>query len=92
MSPRVFPELLRIVKPGGILMWNIADRYDQINQEFENYDQIVDELRAEKKWDYYKPIQKFSRVVFSDGGAAYLGGRPETGLDAQGFIYTMKRL
>ena len=92
MSPRVFPELIRIMKPGGILMWNICDGYEEIAKEFEMYDQIIDDLRASKKWDYYKPIEKFDNLVFSDGGAACIQGRSECGLDDKGYIYTMVKL
>ena len=92
MSPKVFTELLRIVKKGGILIWNIAEGYEDFGGDFEHYDQIIDTLRAQKQWDYLIPIQKLKRIVFTDSGAAYLGGYSGVGLDAQGFIYTMKRL
>ena len=45
-------------------MWNIADGYEEINKDLSKYDQIIDELRATKKWDYYQPIQTFNRLVF----------------------------
>lgn len=93
MSPKVLPELLRITKrQGGILMWNIAEGYEHFGKDFLIYDQIIDELRAQKQWDYLRPIQKIKRLVFTDGGAAYLSGYNDVGLDAQGFIYTMTRL
>ena len=45
-------------------MWNIADGYEEINKDLNKYDQIIDELRGTKKWDYYQPIQTFNRLVF----------------------------
>ena len=63
-APRVFPELIRITKPNGILMWNIAEGYEEINKDLSKFDQIIDELRATKKWDYFQPIQTFNRLVF----------------------------
>ena len=92
MSPQVFPELIRITKPKGILMWNIAEGYEEINKELSKFDQIIDQLRGSKKWDYYQPIQTFNRLVFSDGGASFLKGLSENGLDGKGFIYTMIKL
>ena len=62
MSPKVFPELIRITKPGGILIWNIAEGYEEINKAFKKYDQIIDELRASKKWEYYKPRERFDSL------------------------------
>ena len=92
MSPRVFPELLRITKKGGILIWNIAEGYQNYPGDFEHYDQIIDELRGCKQWDYLRPRQELNRIVFTDGGAAYLGGYSGVGLDTRGYIYTMTRL
>ena len=93
MSPKVFPEFLRITKRhGGIIMWNIATGFEHFGPDFEFYQQIIDEMRATRQWDYFKPIQKLNHVVFTDSGAAYLGGYSGCGLDGQGFIYTMTRL
>lgn len=92
LSPKVFPELLRIVKPGGFLMWNIAEGYEYFGKDFESYDMIIDELRALKQWEYYTPMKMVDRLVFTDSGAAYLGGYSGMGLDAKGFIYTMRKL
>ena len=66
--------------------------YEEINKELSKYDQIIDQLRGSKKWDYYQPIQTFNRLVFSDGGASFLKGLSENGLDGKGFIYTMIKL
>lgn len=91
MSPKVFPELCRIVKKSGILMWNIAQGYEHFGKDFQSYDRIIDEMRAKKMWDYVHPIQELNHIVFTDSGAAYLGGYSDVGLDTQGFIYTMRR-
>ena len=92
MSPRVFPELIRITKKGGVLIWNIVEGYEDIPGDFKYYDQIIDELRGSKHWDYLIPRQCMKRIVFSDSGAAFLGGYAGAGLDARGYIYTMTRL
>ena len=44
ISPAAFPELLRITRPGGVLVWNICTRYEEIGGDFERYDDIVDGL------------------------------------------------
>ena len=41
ISPTAFSELLRITRPGGIVMWNICARYEEIGGDFERYDDIV---------------------------------------------------
>ena len=69
MSPKVFPELLRITKKGGVLLWNIAQGYEHISKDFEHYDQIIDDLRAQKLWEYLTPTEKFNHLVFTDSGA-----------------------
>jgi ubiquinone/menaquinone biosynthesis C-methylase UbiE len=92
MSPFVLPELVRITKPGGFLIWNIAEEFEFYGKDFESYDQIIDELRASNKWEYHCPVQRLNQIVFTDSGAAYLGGYHGDGLATQGFIYTMKKL
>ena len=44
ISPTAFSELLRITRPGGILMWNICTRYEELGGDFERYDDIVGRL------------------------------------------------
>ena len=92
MSPFVLPELLRITKPGGILIWNIVEGYEHIGKDFEKYDFIVDDLIARKKWEHFRPIQTFEQLVFTDSGASYLGGYGAVGLAAKGFVYCMRKL
>ena len=92
MSPRVFPELIRITKKGGVLIWNIAEGYEDYPGDFQYYDQIIDELRSSKHWEYLSPRQEMNRIVFTDSGASYLGGYSDVGLDTRGYIYTMTRL
>ncbi len=73
-------------------MWNIAENYAEIAKDFEKYDFIVDDLIARKKWEHFRPIEKFEKLVFTDSGSAYLGGYGALGLDACGFIYCMRKL
>lgn len=92
MSPLAFKELIRITKPGGFLIWNIAEGYEHYGSDYEQYDQIIDELRAARKWEYVQPIRRFDQLVFTDSGSAYLGGYRPFGLATQGFVYVMRKL
>ena len=73
-------------------MWNIIQGYEHNGPDFEMYDQLIDEMRASRQWDYFQPIKKLNHCVFTDSGAAMLGGYGGSGLDGEGFIYTMTRL
>ena len=76
---------------GGILIWNIAYGYEYFSKDFERYDEIIDTLRAEKKWDYLCPVRKFDQMVFSDCGAAFLKGYQGTGVIDSGMVYLMRK-
>ena len=35
--PQAFTELIRVVKPGGIIAWNIADGYEVSKYDSDNF-------------------------------------------------------
>jgi len=70
--PQAFTELLRIVKPGGYLIWNIADGYEGFNDFFKSYDSIINKLIQEKKWQYVQPVKKLENMLFEDSGYVYV--------------------
>eukprot|EP00095_Tigriopus_kingsejongensis_P012765 maker-scaffold725_size106157-snap-gene-0.12 protein:Tk12765 transcript:maker-scaffold725_size106157-snap-gene-0.12-mRNA-1 annotation:"hypothetical protein DAPPUDRAFT_302022" len=72
ISPRAFPELIRITKRGGIMLWNIAEGYEHYGKDYAKYDEIVDTLVSQSRWNFYCPIQTLTNFVFTDSGAAYL--------------------
>ena len=53
--PQAFTELIRVVKPGGIIAWNIADGYKGFNEFFQTYDEIYKQLIKDGKWEEIKP-------------------------------------
>jgi len=67
--PQAFKELIRIVKPGGILAWNIADGYEGFNDFFLSYDKIIKEHIANGDWEEVQPARKDENMLFED--AAY---------------------
>ena len=73
-------------------MWNIADGYVHFGRDYEHYDDIVMGLVAQKQWKFHKPVQRFEELVFTDCGAAYLGGYKSAGASTQGFLYVMQKL
>ena len=38
ISPLSFPELIRITKPGGFIMWNIATGYEHYGKDYAKYE------------------------------------------------------
>ena len=70
--PQAFKELLRIVKPGGILAWNIADGYEGFNDFFLSYDKIMTEHVEKGDWEYVMPAKKEEKMLFEDAGYTYV--------------------
>ena len=70
--PQAFTELIRVVKKGGIIAWNIADGYEGFNDFFKDYDTIINQLIKEKKWQYVQPVKKLENMLFEDSGYVYV--------------------
>ena len=70
--PQAFKELIRIVKPGGYLIWNIADSYEGFNDFFKDYDSIVTDLVITNKWQFVQPVKKLENMLFEDSGYVYV--------------------
>ena len=73
-------------------MWNIAEGYEHYGRDYAKYDEIVEGLRQTSKWEYFRPIEKFESLVFTDSGAAYLNGYYSAGLATKGYLYCMKKM
>ena len=43
---------------GGLIMWNITEGYETIGRDYEGYDEIVDGLIEEGKWEHHCPIKR----------------------------------
>ena len=70
--PQAFQELIRLVKPGGILAWNIADGYEGFNDFFLSYDKIIEEHISNGDWEYVMPVKKEENMLFEDSGYTYV--------------------
>jgi len=70
--PQAFTELLRVVKPGGLIAWNIADGYEGFNDFFLDYNVIYQQLIKEGKWAEVQPVKKLDNMLFDDAGYTYV--------------------
>jgi len=70
--PQAFTELLRVVKPGGVITWNIADGYEGFNDFFKTYDEIYQQLIKDGKWEEIQPVKKLDNMLFEDAGYTYV--------------------
>merc|ERR1712119_205338 len=70
--PQAFKELIRIVKPGGILAWNIADGYEGFNDFFLSYDKIIKEHISKGDWEEVMPVKKEANMLFDDAGYTHV--------------------
>ncbi|TRY67353.1 hypothetical protein TCAL_03289 [Tigriopus californicus] len=66
--PQAFKELIRVVKPGGILAWNIADGYEGFNDFFLSYDKIINDHVTKGDWEFVQPTKKMENMLFEDAG------------------------
>ena len=66
--PQAFKEMIRMVKPGGYLIWNIADGYEGFNDFFQEYDAILNDLVKQNVWQFVQPVKKLDNVLFEDSG------------------------
>ena len=56
--PQAFKELMRMVKSGGILAWNIADGYERLNDFFLSYNKIIQEHISKGEWEDVMSVKK----------------------------------
>jgi len=93
ISPLSFPELIRITKPGGFIMWNIATGYEHYGKDYAKYDDIIMDLVRERRWSFAVPLKKHSKMAFTDCGHSYLRGFQGTGgIECEGYTYIMRKL
>jgi len=70
--PQAFTELIRVVKKGGVIAWNIADGYEGFNEFFKTYDEIYKQLIKDGKWEEIQPVKKMDNMLFEDAGYTYV--------------------
>jgi len=70
--PQAFTELIRVVRPGGVIAWNIADGYEGFNEFFLTYDAIYKQLIADGLWEEIQPVKKLDNMLFEDAGYTYM--------------------
>jgi hypothetical protein len=72
ITPQAFTELIRVVKQGGVIAWNIADGYEGFNDFFTTYDEIYKQLIKDGKWEEIQPVKKLDNMLFDDAGYTYM--------------------
>jgi len=72
ITPQAFTELIRVVKKGGVIAWNIADGYEGFNEFFKTYDEIYKQLIKDGKWEEIQPVKKMENMLFEDAGYTYV--------------------
>ena len=72
-------------------MWNVAAGHESYSGDHGKHDVILDDLVAKGLWEKDGPILTFENILFSDSGAAYLGGYNSAGMPAEGLVYTMRK-
>ena len=72
ITPQAFTELIRVVKQGGVIAWNIADGYEGFNEFFKTYDEIYKQLIKDGKWEEIQPVKKMDNMLFEDAGYTYV--------------------
>ena len=70
--PQAFKELLRIVKSGGILAWNIADGYEGFNDFFLSFDKIIKEHVDKGDWIALVKKKKEENMLHEDAGYTWV--------------------
>jgi len=70
--PQAFTELIRVVRPGGVIAWNIADGYEGFNEFFLTYDAIYKQLIADGLWEEIQQVKKLDNMLFEDAGYTYV--------------------
>jgi len=68
IEPQAFPEFIRVVKPGGYMMWNVANNYKSFNKFFAEYDNIMEDLVKSGKWKEVCKPKLVENLLFSDAG------------------------
>lgn len=49
--PSAFPELIRVLRPGGYIMWTMKDGTGAHDPDFALFDVKVQDLVLQRKWD-----------------------------------------
>ncbi|KAK4037225.1 hypothetical protein OUZ56_029264 [Daphnia magna] len=71
-----FCDLLRITKPGGIIMWSMRTDYGPISPRFANFDAHIEDLVTNGVWKHYVPRKTIKPYVHG----------------SEGYVYTMQRI
>ena len=72
IEPQAFQEFIRVVKPGGYMLWNVAQDYKNFNKFFESYDEILEDLVKQGKWKYHQKPKVVDNLLFSDSGHLFI--------------------
>lgn len=85
-------QTITYIIQGGIVMWNVVQGQDEFVGDYGKHGQVVQDLVDAKQWRHFRPVQTFDDLLFSDSGAAYLGGYDTTGMPSEGLVFIMSKL
>ncbi len=76
---------------GGLILWNLVSGFESCSPAHAHFDELVADLVSRGTWKHEVPVQSFANLVFTDSGAAFLGGYSSGGVAEQGLVYIMRK-
>ena len=70
--PTAFPELLRVLRPGGYILWTMRDGFGASCPDFALFDVKVQDLVKERKWELLVGPVFFDNFALHHAGRFYM--------------------
>eukprot|EP00095_Tigriopus_kingsejongensis_P005392 maker-scaffold770_size100439-snap-gene-0.31 protein:Tk05392 transcript:maker-scaffold770_size100439-snap-gene-0.31-mRNA-1 annotation:"hypothetical protein DAPPUDRAFT_302022" len=72
IMPTSFQEILRVLRPGGVIMWTMRDGFAVQSQDFALFDVKVKDLVLERKWEILVGPITFKNFALHHNGRFYM--------------------
>lgn len=72
LLPSAFSELLRVLRPGGYILWTMRDGFGASDPEFALFDVKVQDLVLERKWELLVGPVFFDNFALHHPGRFYM--------------------
>ncbi|TRY68492.1 hypothetical protein TCAL_11274, partial [Tigriopus californicus] len=72
MMPSAFQELLRVLRPGGYVMWTMMDGFASKSQDYALFDVKIQDLVLERRWELLVGPVVFENFALHKKGRFYL--------------------
>ena len=72
IMPHSFPELLRVLRPGGYILWTMIDFTSTNDPDFALFDMRVQDLVSERKWELLVGPVFFEDFTVNHAGRFYM--------------------